>query len=114
MTPTHTKLLAEITNPVLPYSGKGADGVSVLGKLISNIIDGMFIMGFLIALVYLITGGFHWITSAGDKGNLENARNKIIHAIVGLIVLASAWAIMTLVGSFIGLDFQKLPIPSLK
>lgn len=108
-----SKTLAAIINPVLPYTQTGAIGSVVLGRLISNVIDGMLIIGVVISFIYLITGGFHWITSGGDKGNLESARNKIIHAMVGLIVLASAWAIMTLVGNFLGLDFTKLPIPSI-
>ncbi|MBI3385909.1 hypothetical protein HY031_02365, partial [Candidatus Gottesmanbacteria bacterium] len=43
-----------------------------------------------------------WITSGGDKAGMEEARNKITHAIVGLIIVGAAWAIMTLVQNFLG------------
>lgn len=111
-------LLAQIKNPVLPESiGQGGmeQGGIALGMLIGNVISGMFVVAFLVALIYLITGGFHWITSAGDKANLEHARNKIIHAIVGLLVVFSTWAVMTVVAQFVGFkDFPKLPIPSIQ
>ncbi|MBI4065073.1 hypothetical protein HY409_01760 [Candidatus Gottesmanbacteria bacterium] len=111
------KLLAQLTNPVLPKSiGEGGveKGGTATGQLISNVIGGMIIVGFIIALFYLITGAFHWITSGGDKANLENARGKIIQAIVGVIILVAAWATMTVVAQFFGWDFTQLPIPTIK
>ena len=111
-------LLAQIRNPVLPSEIGGAanptpamGGIAV-GNFVSAIVGGMIILAFIMSLLYLLTGGFMWITSGGDKINLESARNKIIHAIVGIIVIAAIWSIMTLVGQFVGLDFKKLPIPS--
>lgn len=108
--------LAQLINPVLPETiGRGGTekGGGAVGLLLGNVIGGMFIFGFVIAMIYLMTGAFHWITSGGDKASLENARNKIIHAIVGLIVLASVWAITTLVGQFLGISFPNLTIPSI-
>ncbi len=113
-----TRLLAAITNPVLPPSigqGGAEQGGTALGMLLGNLISFLFIIAFLTAFIYLITGGFHWITSAGDKANLEHARNKIIHAIVGLIVVFVSWAVMTMVAQFVGLkDFPTLPIPGIQ
>ena len=113
------KALAQLTNPVLPPFLGGGDrpdyltGGTVIGSIVSSLVGIFFIGGFVLAFMFLLTGAFFWITSGGDKSSLENARNRIVHAIVGLIVLASAWAIMTLVGDFIGLDFSKLPIPTI-
>lgn len=111
-----TFLLAQLYNPVLPNNiGAGGPdrGTVVIGSFIGNIIGAMFIIAFFTAFIFLITGGFHWITSGGDKANLEHARNKIIQAIMGLIVTASAWAIMTLVSNFVGWDFPNLPFPTM-
>lgn len=113
------KLLAQINNPVLPESlgtvGK-ATGEKAVGNLIASIVGAFFIIGFVMALIYLILGAIEWVNSGGEKAGLENARNKITHAIVGLIIIASSWAIMFLVGQFVGFTFTKdtfkLPIPS--
>lgn len=112
-------LLAQITNPVLPETigNAGTAGVTVGGTAVGGIIAGtmgvLFMASFAMAFSYLVFGGIQWITSGGDKASLEAARNKIIHALVGLVVIGSTWAIITLVAQFFGLDFTKLPIPTI-
>jgi len=117
-------LLAQIRNPVLPEAlggGQNPDytqGGAVVGKLLGGVIGAMFVFAFILAFFYLIIGGVSWITSAGDKAGMEAARNKIIHAILGLVIIGGAWAIMTLLARFFGIDLTagttlKLPIPSL-
>lgn len=113
-----TNLLAQIRNPVLPPSlgGEGANsaqGGKALGTIISNMAGALFIFGFLATFLLLLTGAISWLTSGGDKTKLETAREKIINAIVGLIILASAWAIFTIVGQLVGLDLQNLSIPAI-
>lgn len=111
-----TANLAQITNPVLPETiGRGGieKGGAATGLILGNLVGGMFIFAFVLAMIYLITGALHWITSGGDKTSLENARGKIIHAIVGLIVVASVWAVMTLIGQFLGIGFPDLTIPAI-
>ena len=85
-----------------------------LGQLISALVGTLLIISALLAFFFLILGGIQWITSGGDKAGMEAARNKITHAIVGLIIVGSAWAIMILVQNFLGvtiiggqLDFPK-------
>lgn len=115
----NTHLLAAITNPVLPKaigdagSGDG-DGGKVIGMLVGNIIGGIMIAGFLLSMVFVLLGGLSWITAGGDKAQLESARNKITNAIIGLIIVASIWAVMSLIGPFLGIDFPTLPIPTIK
>lgn len=78
--------------------------ISDLGQLISALVGTILIIAALLAFLYLILGGVKWITSGGDKAGMEEARNKITHAIVGLIVVGAAWAIMTLVQNFLGVQ----------
>ncbi len=109
--------LAQLTNPILPDQlGKlNADsGPPALGKLISSLIGAFLIIAFILATFYLITGGVSWITSEGDKANLEKARNKITHAIMGLVIVAAAYAIFKLVGQFFGLDIGSIPFPTIQ
>ena len=73
-----------------------------LGQLISALVGTLLIVAALLAFFYLIMGGIQWITSGGDKAGMEAARNKITHAIVGLIIVGAAWAVMILVQNFLG------------
>lgn len=108
--------LAQLTNPVIPKligEGPVEKGSTAIGMLLSQVFAGLFLLAFITAFFYLITGAMHWITSGGDKTKLEEARNRIVHSVVGIIVVASSWAIISLVGQFIGLDLEHLPVPTL-
>lgn len=75
-----------------------------IGKLINSALNFVMLLGALLVFMYLIWGGIEWITSGGDKGKTESARNKITAAVIGLIVLAASWAILGLVLSFLGVS----------
>src|SRR5512140_805018 len=75
-----------------------------LGLFISKTVGAALIIAALLVFVYLVWGGIHWITSGGDKGKTEEARNRITAALVGLAIVAAAWAIIQLVAFFFGID----------
>lgn len=90
-----------------------AQGYKDLGNFVTNILTLSFSLAVLVVLVMLIWGAFEWITSGGDKDNVGKARNKIINALIGLAVLAVAFALAKVAAQFLGFgaDF-KLPIPT--
>lgn len=47
-----------------------------------------------IAVIMIIVGGFKYITSGGDSNNVSGAKNTIIYAIIGLIIVALAQVIV--------------------
>lgn len=98
------KVFAEDASIVVPQQGTGFK-IDNLGTLISSAVSAMLIIAAILAFIYLVLGGIQWITSGGDKAGMEGARNKITHAIVGLIVVAAAYAIMILVSNFLGISF---------
>ncbi len=60
-----------------------------------------FIVATLMVFLYLIWGAFEWISSSGEKGKLESARNRMMHAAMGLIVLAATVAIFIFIQSIL-------------
>ncbi len=79
--------------------------ITNIGRVISAGFALLLVVAGLLAFVFLLLGGLQWITSGGDKAGLEGARNKIVHAIVGLIVVFSAWALTLLLQNFVGYTF---------
>ncbi len=75
-----------------------------LGKLISNTAGVALIIAAILVFAFLVMGGIQWITSGGDKGKTEEARNRITAALVGLAIVAAAWAVVQLVSTFFGID----------
>lgn len=94
------KALADATINIPQPSGQVK--ITEIGQLISALVGTLLIVSALLAFMYLILGGIQWITSGGDKAGMETARNKVTHAIVGLIIVGAAWAIMVLVQNFLG------------
>jgi hypothetical protein len=55
----------------------------------------------IVAVIMIILGGFRYITAggatpgqrAGDPSGVRDAKNMIMYAVIGLIVVALAWAI---------------------
>lgn len=108
--------LAQIVNPVLPGSlGSGGSGAGppAIGSIISGFIGIFIIFAFVVALLNFLLGGYHWITSGGDKAKLQESRDRITNALVGLIVVGAAWAVTMIVGEFIGIKFPNLEIPTI-
>lgn len=51
----------------------------------------------IIAVVMIVVGGIRYTTSAGDSGQINNARDTIIYAVVGLVIAIMAYAIVNFV-----------------
>lgn len=68
--------------------------IPTLGDLLTFIIRGFFIIAGLMALLYLLLGGLTWVTSGGNKENVDKARDKITNAIIGVIVIIATLAII--------------------
>lgn len=68
-----------------------------VNNLLDNIVNLISIIVGIVAVIMIIYGGFRYITSGGDSSKLTDARNTIIYAIVGLIIVAFAQLIVKFV-----------------
>jgi hypothetical protein len=71
-------------------------------NLITNAINIAFIVAIILSFFYLIWAGFDWITSGGEKGKIDSARQKIINVVIGLVVVAASYALLTLALQLLG------------
>ena len=55
-------------------------------------------------LLYFLMGALGWLTAGGDKQKLDNSRDRITTALIGLVLVIAAYAITGVVGSIFGLD----------
>jgi len=78
--------------------------ITDINRLISSGISLALIVAGILAFAFLVWGGVEWLTSGGDKAKTESARNRITAAMVGLAIVAASWAIMKLIGYFLGID----------
>ncbi len=73
-------------------------------ELLSRLLRSIMIIAGVLVFAYLIWGGIEWITSGGDSSKTEAARDKIMAAVVGLIILASTYAIFQLMLTLLGVE----------
>lgn len=76
--------------------GEKALGFAIpsFGDILTFLIRGFFAIAGVAALVYLLLGAFAWVTSGGNKENVEKAREKIVAAITGVILVVVVVAIV--------------------
>ena len=55
-----------------------------------------------VSVIMIIVGGLKYITSSGDSGNVTSAKNTILYAVIGLVVVALAQVIVRFVLSEVG------------
>ena len=70
----------------------------------NKILGLVFVIAVMLVFFNLIMAGFSWITAGSDKGKTDGARSRITNAVIGLIVLAASYAILTLVLNFLDYD----------
>lgn len=74
---------------------------TTITELSKDIIDVLSLIVGVVSVVMIIIGGLRYITSGGDAGNVTTAKNTILYAIVGLIVVLFSQAIVQfIIGRF--------------
>lgn len=66
-------------------------------NIIQTIIDVASIIVGAVSVIMIIIGGLRYITSSGDSGNITAAKNTIVYAIVGLVIVIFAQTIVRFV-----------------
>lgn len=75
------------------------DPKAVASRIALAIVDILLRVGGLIAVVFVIIGGFKYITSQGEPENTKNARSTIMNAVIGLVISITATAAIAFIGN---------------
>lgn len=75
----------------------GTAAESSLTTLIKNIVRVLSVIVGIVSVIMIIIGGFKYITSGGDSGNISSAKTTIIYALVGLVIVVLAQVIVRFV-----------------
>ncbi len=68
-----------------------------LPQLILQVVNWFLMIVGVLALVFLIYGGFLYITSHGDENQVEQAKKVILFAVIGIVVIGIAASIVNFV-----------------
>jgi len=78
------------------------DPGSTLNNIVTLVINIFSVVVGIVAVIMIIVGGLKYITSGGDSGNITGAKNTILYAIIGLVVVALAQFIVRFVLQKVG------------
>lgn len=81
-----------------------------LEEVFSRILSLAIPFGGIAAFIMFVIGGFKYLTSGGDPRKSEAARQTITYALVGLLLLVSAFLIINFISTFTGVDVTKFTI----
>lgn len=86
----------------VPYNtrfGFGPAGEFTAVGLILGLINVMLAIAGTIAVLFLIIGGFRYITAHGNEEQAEGAKKTIQHAIIGLVVIILSFVIIIVISN---------------
>ena len=72
----------------------GEGGQGGIFRTVTNVL--LFLIG-AISVIMLIVGGIRYVVSGGDSTAVQNAKNTILYAIVGVVVAILAFAVVNFV-----------------
>lgn len=73
------------------------EAVSSVNGIMTTVINIFSLVVGVVSVIMIIIGGLKYITSGGDSGNVTGAKNTILYAIIGLVIVALAQIIVRFV-----------------
>ncbi len=83
-----------VVNPADPVGG-----VNTASQIIIRIIEILLAIAGLIAVIFLIVGGFRYITAGGNEEASESAKKTITNAIIGIVIIILAFVIVRVISN---------------
>jgi len=76
-------------------TGKGQVNIPQLTAevVVHNVLNIMYFLLGVIAVIVIIVAGITYSTSSGNQASITKAKNMILYAVIGIVVVISAYAI---------------------
>lgn len=89
---------------------KAADGtesvqinsINKIWVIVMNVVQWLIIAGGYVALYFILWSGFKFITANGDPSRITSAKNTILNAVIGLVIVLASVAIVRTIQAGVG------------
>ncbi len=78
----------------------GPTSLGQVFNIIQDIVGWLFVVGIIVGLGVIILAGIVYFFSGGNPDRARTATNMLLYAIIGVAIVALAWAIVNTVGNF--------------
>ena len=97
-----------------------AAGATGITNIISSVLGFMTVTAAVWFLFQILFAGYAWMSAGGEAKKLQEARDRIVHSFMGLVIVVGAWSLLAVVGQFFGFNslinpadlVKQLSIPS--
>lgn len=83
--------------------GTGRGYVDLPSLVVSRLLTFAIVGAGLFFFVRLISAGYGYLTNAGDQNKIQNASKELLNAVVGLLVVISAYFIIQIIQVIFGI-----------
>lgn len=88
----------EIDTGITAAGGNSSpDPTTTLNTTVGNVVNLISVFVGVVAVIMIVVGGFRYITSGGDSTKVKSAKDTLLYAIIGLIIVALAQVIVRFV-----------------
>lgn len=97
----------------------GLIGSSTVFEVVAIVLQWLLTLAGVVATIFLIIGGYRYITAAGNEEQAEKGKKTLINSIIGIAVVVLSIAIVTIITNTLGsteplgkgkLDYQKIRV----
>lgn len=106
-------LAAGIQNPVTPNINS-LSPTGFFSSLLGVLMNALFIFAAVFFFFRLILGGIAWTTSAGDKSKLEQAKQQVLNAIIGIVLVLSTFIIINFLAAIFNVELTNFDLNALQ
>jgi len=92
VTPTYQGAPQEVTS---------ITSVGGLVGLLGSILQWIYIIFFIVAIIFILVSAFLYVTAGGDPIKVGKAKNYLIYAVIGIVVALLSFGISGIVRSFL-------------
>lgn len=99
--PTHS-VVAQLNSdfPCDASSGLRCSETNVT-QLFRTIINWALGIAFGVAVIFLIVGGFRYVTAGGNEESVEKGKGSVINALIGIVIIVLSYVIVNVVANLI-------------
>jgi hypothetical protein len=83
-------------------SSNGESVTDKVNRILKRVVNFLSAIIGVVAVIMIIFGGFRYITSGGSDNTVTSAKNTILYAIIGLVIVALAQLLVRFVVKLIG------------
>ncbi len=85
----------------IPTAGVNLNTREGVVALIAKIIEWALYLSGAVAVIFVIIGGYRYLTAGGNEETATKARKSVVNALIGLVIIILAYVIVNVVTNFV-------------